>query len=268
MKEIKKLNELHKILLQILDYIDDICAKNNLSYYLAGGTLLGAIRHQGFIPWDDDVDISMPREDYEKLKVIVKKHNNSKYKCVYLESESYHLCFYKIVDTRTIILDNNRTEKIGVFVDVFPIDGYGNDFNNAKVKIKKMSKVSSNVVWSDIIHKNESIGKKCIRLLFRQICILFGKETLLEIIQKLYCSNFNSSKYIGSSFGLRCEREIIERECFQSYKYAPFENRSYRIPVGYDQYLRQMYGDYMKLPPKEQQVRPHSNERIFWRDAK
>lgn len=267
MREITELKEVQKILLQIMDYIDTVCNENNLRYYLAGGTLLGAIRHKGFIPWDDDVDISMPREDYEKLRLIIKKSPKSRYKCIDLNENNYHLCFYKIVDsyTKTFNTNSKATSNMGVFVDIFPIDGFGNDLEKAKHKIRAIYGIVSNVVWSDELRENEKICKKIIRFLFKNICHFIGKARLVSFIEHHYLLDYNRSKYIGSTYGVRRDKEIITHNCFEQYKYALFENRKYRIPLGYDQYLKQMYGDYMKMPPIDQQVRPHSNERIFWR---
>ena len=119
------LTEIKQVELGILDYIVDICNKYNLIYYLSYGTLIGAIRHKGFIPWDDDIDISMPRDDYEKfLKITSSGQINSKYKCLVPLVDGYYYEFAKVIDTSTIVEDVSvQSTENGVWVDIFPLDG-------------------------------------------------------------------------------------------------------------------------------------------------
>ena len=139
MQEIKTVEELQKIELEILKYIDKVCKENNLTYFLAYGTLIGAIRHKGFIPWDDDVDIQMPRDDYNKLCDILKEENG-RYKLLdHKEGLGYIYPFAKVIDSNTRLIETGLTETVnmGVYIDIFPIDGTPNDFKKRKKYLKK-----------------------------------------------------------------------------------------------------------------------------------
>ena len=134
MRDITELEELHQIETDILTAIDEICRKENIRYYLAGGTLLGAVRHKGFIPWDDDIDIAMPRDDYERFLKVMRKGAHPYYKILALEyKEDYPYTFAKVVDTRTRLQEEIGKDlpEMGVFIDIFPLDGMGDDRDKA-----------------------------------------------------------------------------------------------------------------------------------------
>ena len=120
MKEITQ-TEQKEILLDMLKYVDEICKKNNIKYFLYGGTLIGAIRHKGFIPWDDDLDICVPYKDYRKLITLLKQDNKYNVHNPY-DNEDYYYFFTKLTDKRTILIEDNynRIKDMGVFLDIFP----------------------------------------------------------------------------------------------------------------------------------------------------
>ena len=130
MRDITELEELHQIELDMLKEIDRICRRENIQYYLAGGTLLGAVRHKGFIPWDDDIDIAMARDEYERFLKVMKKERHPYLKIFAMEfDKEYQYTFAKVVDTRTRLIEEIGKDlpDMGVFIDIFPIDGLGND---------------------------------------------------------------------------------------------------------------------------------------------
>jgi len=123
---IEDIEEIQKVDLEILRFFDNVCRENNLTYFLSGGTLLGAIRHKGFIPWDDDVDLVMPRKDFEKLIEILDK-SDSNYKLFIPGcSEDYFYTFGKLVDTRTVLdeFDYCPIKGMGLYIDIFIMTGY------------------------------------------------------------------------------------------------------------------------------------------------
>jgi lipopolysaccharide cholinephosphotransferase len=271
-KKIDTLKEIHEIELEMLDAVDYICNKYNLRYFLAGGTLLGAVRHKGFIPWDDDVDISMPRNDYDKfLEIMEEGYRDFAYYRIYQvkEKSDYSFPFAKLSDMRTIIKNYSKEFNIqgmGAYIDIFPIDGFGNDLKNAKKIIVKQNVKGHRISRAFSGFSGCSLVKKCTLLIWKIQYFFKGREKSYRILeQELRKNEFDTSKYVGSTFGLRGEKEIIEQRYFADSLKMKFENREYKVPVGYDQYLKQMYGDYMQLPPVNERIAPHNMD-IYWKE--
>ena len=245
--------ELKKIQLSMLRRVRDVCDTNNLKFFLCGGTLLGAIRHKGFIPWDDDIDIYMPREDYRRFISIFNEYSSSNYKFVCMENtHEYCLPFGKVICTDTILLETQvkSTPGMGVYIDIFPLDGLGNTLDEAKKIIKKCG-YYRRLLGFAMSKKRKATPINC--------AMFWGKEKLylkyLEVSQKY---SFSESKYVAFAGAFYGEREILEHDIFGGFKLHPFEKELYPIPIGYDAYLKKLYGDYMVLPPKEKQVTHHS----------
>ena len=256
------------IMLEIMDEINDFCMKNNLEYFLVGGTLLGAIRHKGFIPWDDDIDIGLPRKDYIKLMdcfestsgnvCIADYHNNSKHK--WANGKAYN--------KRTILIENgDKKRAIGVFVDVFPFDGLSGTRQCAEKEVRRKT------LYNDLLAlKHLRVNKS--RPLKKNILIALGK--LLYILpDTFFISRINASEkdprdikdcdYVCNFTGAWGVRELTLSKNFRTTINAEFEGRIYKIPIGYDDYLKTVYGDYMTPPPKEKQVSHHSSV-AYWKE--
>lgn len=270
MKKIDSLKEIQKIEIDILNYIVSICERENLRYFLAGGTLLGAIRHQGFIPWDNDMDISMPRPDYNRF-IELMKNEDGRYRCLVLNNDTnYPYPFIKVVDSYTSLYEDSGLiydiDDYGIYVDIFPIDGYGNDIVQAKQKFMKYSKILNRISVSNVPIRSP-FKKKINREILHFVVKLFNRKNCFDrVMLKVTDVSFDDSKYVGSTFGLRGENEIIEREYFSKSIKVKFNGYEYNAPIGYDQYLKQMYGDYMKLPPLEDRVLPH-NSKAYWKEG-
>jgi len=261
-----ELNKLHQVELEILNEFVRICDKNNLIYYMVGGTFLGAVRHKGFIPWDDDVDVGMPRADYEKFITLAKEQLSEKYflDC-FQTNEKYYLPYAKIKKNGTVFdeeiihhLDNHK----GIFIDVFPFDNVPK--NNLELKIRAIIALSitDTVAYKYKIKKLKQMKHPIISFL---LCV-FTRKHLMKIQKKVvtYCHDDNS-KYmcdIGAGYGYR--KELILREEMLPTRKMKFENRSYCVPKT-DVHLRKLYGDYLKLPPKEKR-KTHSPLRIIFGD--
>lgn len=255
------IDELRKIQLDILDDIAMFCEENKLTYFLSYGTLLGAIRHNGYIPWDDDIDIAMPRPDYE---CFLKKfnHRESVYKVIhYSNNKSYNLPFAKVHDTRTAMWEYMyKKEDFGVYVDIFPLDGspkhgcfrfinyYLNMFLNTKKAILDDSRpMSKNYMMR--------IGKILLYPISSGVIC-----SLMDKIGSIY--DYEKSPKVGLT--ILNVKEEIDKSLLEKTLYHSFEDRSYRIPEGYEGYLKELYGDYMKLPPKEKQV-THHTFKAWWK---
>lgn len=254
--------EVKLVELGILDYIDAICKKHQIKYFLDYGTLLGAIRHKGFIPWDDDIDICMKRKDYERFISIFVNDNNPNYKFLSMEtSSSYYYEFGKVVDTRTVL---NETETIelpgmGVWVDVFPKDN-----------LPRQHKLLKWIVTVLVVCRVFSVYKKFPQkhsFLFYPVWLvarLIGYKPFLKFTKRLSIVYLKKgTPYIGDLRDLTAKQYAWDRDMFDKSVLVPFEGKEYPAPQNWDEYLKGLYGHYMKLPPEDKRI-PHSFE-AYWK---
>lgn len=266
MKEINK-EEALNVMLLLMDDIDAICNKYGLSYYLAYGTLIGAVRHHGIIPWDDDIDIQMPRRDYEKFIQIYSVEG--KYSITSPHSKSPLYYYAKIYDPCTMKIEEGvsyeNMSPLGIDIDIFPLDNYFGVPTSNRMPNKKCFQVLYYIrhYAIDVISTKKSkrfpLGAFCLGLFAH----LIGNKNIMKIFVRLAKGyNQNDSQYLTVYSGMP-KLSVFRKEDFESFELADFENRKYRIPIGYDNILRASYGDYMKLPPIEQQVTHHLNK-VYW----
>lgn len=271
-KKVISIDELKEIELEILKEIHKICVENGFRYSLAGGTLLGAVRHGGFIPWDDDIDIFMPRPDYNKLIEYCKMHQTP-FKLICHETEKkYSYLFAKAINPNTTIIEAgaNRTDvDLGVYVDIFPIDGLGDDYKSAtnKFNTRRFSRellVAYN--WKKYFRsKTRSIIYEPIRLVMFLLSRCANHNKLINKIQKRFSPNdFENYKYSACICGAYRLKEINTKEVYSEYTDIEFEGVKFKVIKNYDAYMGSIYGDYMKLPPKEKQVSHHLFN-AFWK---
>lgn len=251
--------ELKRIELEILKAIDSFCRENGLRYFLAYGTLIGAIRHQGFIPWDDDVDLWMPREDYNRF--LSEFPRQGRYVVVDPYEKKARHSFAKVVDTKTVKLENGvdyRFGELGVDVDVFPLDGEPADEKNFLQWYKALMKVYKKH-WRYVQKKNNSLKAQIAVPLVR--LINGSKVRVLKRASKLHAAYpYEASAYVGTvESNYNSPKNRFKKEWFESQVEMQFENERFFAPVGYDEILKTMYGDYMQLPPKDKQVTHHGN---------
>ena len=256
------------MMLNIMDDIDSFCHHNSITYYLAFGTLIGAIRHKGFIPWDDDLDIMMPRPDYERF---IREYKATGKFSIHSPYEQHPLFYYsKVYDPRTIKIESgvsySSISPLGVDIDVFPLDGYPAEMSYRKIqKRKKLLDFIYLLRYYaiDNISFNKSKKHPLGGCVLGVITHLIGNRNLM----KKYCRIASKYNYeysdLVAEYGLKLN--VFNREDLVSVLRTPFEDRLYDIPVGYDSVLRSSYGDYMVLPPIEEQTTHHIN-RVFWRE--
>lgn len=265
----KELQELHLTLLEILDYVCAVCDENNLSYLLIAGTALGAYRHNGFIPWDDDLDIALPREDYEKLKDILHKKKNSIYSIQDESNEDkYFLPFIKIRKNGTIFreaITSNIYMNNGIYIDVFPIDTISNInsplFRFRAYVIDAISHALRFRTCSTFYYKTRSKVRYFYDWL---ICLPFASisnNRLLKIQTKLMVqsSGINDKYAINYASTYSWKKDLVPFNVYFPVKKIEFEGREYYSFAKLKDYLSQIYGDYMELPPENKR---HTHEPI------
>ena len=250
MKELT-LQELKEIEFDMLKMFDAFCKENNIRYFLAYGTLLGAIRYKKFIPWDDDFDIGMTFDNYVKfLEICEKKLDKNKYYVQTPEKEkNYYLSFSKIRDIRTTLIEegNENIDIVrSVYIDVFPLVGIPN--NKIKERILKINRafmLSANM---------NVINNKFLRCIFDIILKIFGRRKILKYTTKrCFKYNTNDCEYWCSiADGDGYIQNKIKREIYGKPKYVKFEDIMLPVPENTDKYLKNIYGDYMKIPSEEQ----------------
>ena len=258
MKEIKT-EELRELQMQILDYVDAFCRKYGIKYTISGGTLLGAIRHGGFIPWDDDMDIQMLRDEYNRFTEVWNQHKGEHgyFELVNIESgNSMGYPFGKVHDTRTVTYIG-KLKRTGVYIDVFPVDAVKDmaDFEARHNKVKELYKERSCAFNNLKAQVEKPTLKERLRL------ILFSKHTtkdffqLAEIINSvaLECNGEKCPLVYEMIAGLKCNQPIPV-EVFSDYVDVAFEDRSYMSVSDYDKYLTLTFGDYMTPPPAKKRV--------------
>lgn len=257
------IHRIHKVEVEILDEIVRICNKHNLTYFLVGGTLLGAVRHKGFIPWDDDLDIGMLREDYNRFLEIAEKELSEKYVLQYQKSEeNYWLVFAKVRRKNTIydevIADHNIKEK-GFWVDIFPLErSEGLDMPKEKRRMKKLlflKKVTHlRRIWNNSNEKKKIPLKTQIFIKFTEL-LGIDNVKLLNVYSKVASSMQNGNCIInyGSRYGVT--RQTMPLDYYFPISQVEFEGKLYSAPHKPKEVLEKIYGkDYMQLPPLEQRV--------------
>lgn len=255
------LRKLQNIQLDILKEYIRICKKYHLQYFLIGGSCLGAVRHQGFIPWDDDIDVGMPREDYEKfLEVAVNELPRSYFLQTAKTDPHYPLNFAKIRHNQTAFLESAVAHleiNHGVYMDIFPIDGYSSSLR-LKWKIKRLK-------WG--IEKAFTLKEW--RSKFKSMCVRMSTATLRDYHKTRDILNATVKKHrydacdtVISHFGAWGEKEVFAKDVFGQGSLGIFEGLEVMLPADPDFYCRQLYGNYMEYPPVEKRVTHHRCEII------
>lgn len=260
MKELLSREECRGIQMDILDQISKLCEKNNITYYLAYGSLLGAVRHKGFIPWDDDIDICLMREEYEKLLKILKTQKDIPWLGVIDgEVKDYYYTFAKAVDNRTVAkMEDNYTEH-GIWVDIFPMDGVPENKILCKVFMNICFGMRAVILSMTTDFSGAEKGKKTmVKRILNQVAVILGKKRVYRLYDRL-CRRYpcKTSLYVANLFSAYGARDRMKRARIVRSKVYPFEDRQYTGFADYEYYLSNLYGDYMKLPPEEKR-RTHS----------
>ncbi len=253
------LSEIQQGSFEVLLKFKEICEKNNLEYFLAYGTLIGAVRHKGFIPWDDDIDVWMPRPDYDRFVQYCIDHSDEM-GCFtlkhYKTCKEYIYPIARLVDTRyRIEYTNAKDYGLGLFIDIYPLDGVNpDDVKNIKRLKRLVRKISILGAGRYIPSRNK------LRDIFKRIYYCFNRhKNLNKLIAKTDAVGqkygYEQSGVVGCAVWEPLEK--FNKEYFNSSLETAFNGINFKIPVGYDNLLKSLYGDYMKLPPENERIAHH-----------
>lgn len=266
----ENLQKLHKAEFEMLVEFKRICEKHNILYFLSGGTLLGAIRHGGFIPWDDDIDVEVPRSEYEKLLKIIEKELPLEMEFKSYDTDpSYHNPIARIINNKVKVINHSFSEGRlePAWIDIFPLDGMPD--NKYFIIIHKFY-----ILWRKMMigfaNFQDVQDTKAGRPWYERVMILFAKKfkigRLLNLSKQYKKLEKTLTKYpdttskaylcyCGDSFS----KEIIEKKYYGKGRLYKFEDTEFRGPENADMYLKTWYGNYMELPPEDKRNK-HSTE--------
>ena len=260
------LSKLHKELIDIMDEVDRICAVNNLKYYLIGGTLLGAVRHQGFIPWDDDLDIAMPRKDFDNFVSVAQTALLSRYELQWITTNpEYWQVFAKVCRRDTFFKEQGLKNfaPLGIFVDIFPLDE-SSEYSPKLERRKKWVSFLNSIIWA------KNLSPRGINHLFLRIASqLFSTSLLQKTMTKIMMGarKYGETHYANFGSQYKLKKQTMPKEWFGEGVKIIFEGHEYSAPVEYDKVLKSIFGsDYIQLPPKSKR-RCHYPEKVIFSDG-
>lgn len=249
--------KMHEVFKAAIDYMEG----HGLMWYVSGGTAIGAIRHHDFIPWDDDIDIYMPRKDYNKLLTLKNDiQSSTSLELLDIDDEGYTQWFAKFVDKSSTTIECLSNPRVyGVWVDIFPLD-----YSNSSIEEDLIESKEYQRLFLDYQRSLFPISIKQLLSSFLSLNIHYLKEIFLNSCRKsrTLSLKYSFKKFVaslyretGDHFVSYCEGgKLLKREWFDSSEWIPFGNYEVRVPVGYDAYLKSLFGDYLILPPEEDRV--------------
>lgn len=257
--------------LEVLKYSISFFDKHQLNWFIACGSAIGAVRHKGFIPWDDDIDIYMPRKDYEKLISVKEEMLKDGYRFLCRDDEGYPLAFGKIMDNNTTLWSKRRLPiNFGIYIDIFPLElaDYGMmSFGNKWVPYRtllfqyraKIAKVTPACIMDDI--RNRKFDNT--RVLLAKLPLAFVKrerivKKMMDLEKKWNVEG--GDRYVSYS---EAGMYMFPKKWFDEYVMMPFEDIEVRVPKYYHEYLTYMYGDYMTPPPEEERVADGPHGKLY-----
>ena len=260
----KTLRKVQLTQLEIAKEFKRICDENNLKYIMEGGTLIGAVRHEGFIPWDDDMDFSMPREDYDRFFEIVKKNNNKKYEVIdWRDNNKYPHPFGKFVKKGTIYQEEKSEESFGIYIDIFPWDNMPTKLmeqrRNAFLMMSYRAIVRAKCGYITYRADGKFILKKWLKNF--PFIILSSVGTKKWFVEKYERMAIQYNKKETSEITLQCETNVYswkaDKKLLDNLILLQFEDTEFCAPAIYDEYLTRSYGDYMTPPPENKRGNQH-----------
>ena len=256
MKRELSLDEIKKIELNLLIEFREICNKLGLRYYIFGGTLLGAIRHKGFIPWDDDIDVCMPRPDYDKLIEFSKTYKSETNKFIFSTDGIEYLHFMRFVNIKTHLENKFHDYDLNkhIWIDIMPLDGLPKDNDELKEIYKKANFYRKIIILCAAkLGEGTTFAKKMLKYILKPIALLYTRKRAIKNLNKLsMIYDYENSEYVGAiSMGLYGVSERMLKSDIGDGCEVEFENEKFNTFCCWDSYLKSLYKDYMQLPPIE-----------------
>ncbi len=260
MKDISTCEEIQDRCLTTLLYFDKVCRENGLRYSLAYGTLIGAIRHHGFIPWDDDIDVLMPRPDFDKLTEILKSQPSDAFGFMdYYDLESFFVMrILKIYNKRTYLKEYSEKYNLdyGAYIDVFPVDAIADDLVKAE-KDQKQYRFMHKLIW---LYASSKHRKKGIRKAFQAVFKPISRWAQRKTQDLIDAYPYEETEYIAALGAKNLKERRFPKSSFDHLIDIDFAGHPLKVFSNYDEILRGQYGDYMEMPPEDQRVSHHKLE--------
>ncbi len=265
------LEEIKEVSLDVLSEFHDFCCSHSLKYSLAGGTAIGAIRHHGFIPWDDDIDVCMLRQDYERFCQLYE--SNGDYELFAPQRGNTQIAYARLCEMR-------RTEvrpfvpcfkkSSGIWIDIFPMDLANDDYDKFYARQMDVYSIKKKIDHhrDAMRHLSRSLGiKGNLHVIWKKITRpTTGVEDIITEITRLSTAEDDSCQRLTNYHTVYRKTEWYLRKDFDDTITVEFEGKQYHLMSGYDDYLRQIYGDYMQLPPPEKRIARHHRHHYLWKD--
>ena len=249
-------------LLEMLGWFHRYCHEHGLRYYIVGGSMLGAVRHGGFIPWDDDIDVVLPRPDYDRLlSTFTEKTDHYLLESPYTGNADYFYTYAKLYDTDTTLTEKTKRNcRRGIYIDVFPLDGIGRDEGEMEANFAKIDRLNMFLMTRTCaIRKDRSFYKNAAIALSRLVPSFLVKDRELVVkVDKLAASfGYEDSIYVANLMGSYRKKEVMEKRIFGKPTEYKFENIVVDGVEHEDEFLTHIYGDWRKLPPEEKRKTAH-----------
>lgn len=262
------------VIIDVLSVFIRICEAQGLRYFCAGGTAIGAVRHQGMIPWDDDIDVFMPRPDYDRFLRLATQSMPEGYEVLSpYATKDYPMYFAKMCNARTTLLENERIPCVfGLYIDIFPLDGACDDvetcyrekrrFKRLMNKLEAVSTHNSFGEYVGLLTKRREWGRFAVKTV-AFCCRSWLRRWLLKQMDSIaYGHDYALSSRVVTYSGAYQRQEIYPKAWLETPQMFAFEGIMVNLPYDYDAYLRHFFGDYMTLPPVEQRASHH--QKVFF----
>ena len=260
-KSIEK--EMKAKLLEMLAWFHDFCVKNGIRYFVIAGTMLGAARHGGFIPWDDDIDVGVPRADYERLAALMGEKPDKRYilETPHSPAKEFVFPFSKLYDTATTLKESAKTDIVrGIYIDVFPLDGIGNTLEEARQNYNKTDRLFSLYMSRVVaVRKGRKPFKNAAAILIQAVpgFIINNKRLQLKVDEACREHDYDGCAYAGSLLSGWRFRHVMEKRIFGTPTPYKFEDITAFGVEDCDAYLTHLYGDWRTLPPEDKRGSHH-----------
>ena len=264
----KKINnhEMQKIELNILTHFHEICQKYRIRYVLAYGSCIGAIRHNGFIPWDDDIDVLVPASDYNRLLSVLSSESGIfSVKNIYNDN-NYLYSYAKLTDSRTLLCEEfDSSHNMGIYIDIFPVYGLP---ANPILRILRFCYIQFQEILCISVRQPIPIGKSRVRTIIQKCLSVIGKKiglkklnrSIIRLAKKTSYETATFYSVLPPNYGFK---EILDFDLFERRELHSFENSFFYVSFQSDKYLRQIYGNYMKLPSENERRSHHFHVDVF-----